>query len=118
MRRPTAAARVRPARAGGDATVDLANGRTVSGSLSNGDAANALHGYRSDDYNLQGIAAGTRVQVDMTSSFDNLRVVDSNGRLVTYNDGQAMNARLDSSIRRTTGSVTSYGGSTGSLPAR
>ena len=68
-------------------------------SLSSSDAANALrYGYRSDDYNLQNIAAGTRVQVNMTSSFDNyLQVVDSNGRLVTYNDdgGVGLNARLD-----------------------
>ena len=78
---------------------NLFNGSTVRGSLSSSDAANALrYGYRSDDYNLQNIAAGTRVQVDMTSSFDNyLQVVDSNGRLVTYNDdgGPGLNARLD-----------------------
>ena len=67
--------------------------------MSSSDAANALrYGYRSDDYNLQNIAAGTRVQVNMISSFDNyLQVVDSNGRLVTYNDdgGSGLNARLD-----------------------
>ena len=102
---------------------NLYNGSTVSGVLSSSDAANALrYGYRSDDYNLQNIAAGTRVQVDMTSSFDNyLQVVDSNGRLVTYNDdgGSGLNARLDFiyqegyRIR-----ATSYSGSTGSYTLR
>ena len=47
--------------------VNLFNGRTPSSLLR--DAANALHnGYRADDYNLQNIAAGTRVRVNMTSS--------------------------------------------------
>ena len=102
---------------------NLFNGSTVVASLSSSDAANALrYGYRSDDYNLQNIAAGTRVQVNMTSSFDNyLQVVDSNGRLVTYNDdgGSGLNARLDfiyqSGYRIR---ATSYSGSTGSYTLR
>ena len=58
----------------------------------------------------------------MTSSFDNyLQVVDSNGRLVTYNDdgGTGLNARLDFiyqegyRIR-----ATSYSGRTGSYTLR
>ena len=59
MRRLAAARFIHP-RAGGDGIVgNLSNGRTVSGSLSNSDAR-MRYGYRSDDYNLQNIMAGTR----------------------------------------------------------
>ena len=53
----TAAARVH---AYGPTVGNLANGSTVSGVLSNRMRRILRYGYRSDDYNLQNIAAGTR----------------------------------------------------------
>ena len=88
MRRPTAAF-IHPQRAGGDGIGWQPVGSTVRRPAH---AANALrYGYRSDDYNLQNIAAGTRVQVNMTSSFARAATA------VTYNDdgGPGLNARLD-----------------------
>ena len=55
---------------------NLANGRTVGNFFDSGDAANAHYGYRSDDYNLQNIAAGTRVRATASAG-----VVDNGASL-------------------------------------
>jgi len=76
----------------------LAVGSSLSGTLTTSDAANSLRrGYRSDDFDLQSVAAGTRVIVDMTSGFDNyLQLLDANGSVIAENDDfNGLNARLD-----------------------